>query len=166
MANINTARISTINGTIRVSGSVNSVGDGIHALGTVANRYQDVFAAQSTIGAFCESGLKTTDIGKHPEGTVVVWKNNTLVPCDKSNDPLVIGVIKHEKDEPIVLGAERILVVGKVKEGDFIITSKTVGHGKSAKWWNRRFGRVIAQALESTKENEKYSLIKAMIMKL
>ena len=163
MANISTPRISTINGTISVSGSINSVGDGIHALGTVTNRYQDLFAAQTTVGAFCESGLKTDGIGKYAEGTVVVWRNATLIPCDKSGDSMVIGVIKHNKDEPIILGCEKILVTGKVKEGDYIITSAIEGYGKAARWWNRKFGRVIAQALETTKDNEKYSLIKAMI---
>ena len=166
MANISTPRISTINGTISVSGSISSVGDSIHTLGTATNRYQELFAAQTTIGAFCESGLKTDGIGKYPDGTVVVWRNGALVPCDKSGDSMVQGVIKHGKDEPIVLGSEYILVTGKVKEGDYIITSKISGYGKAAKWYNRKFGRVIAQALENTKDNEKFSLIKAMIQNL
>lgn len=166
MANQNTPRISTLNGIINVSGSVNSVGDNIHSLGTVTNRYQDIFSAQTTIGALHESGLKTDGIGKYPDGTIVVWRNGTLVPCDKSGDNRVIGVVKNGKDEPIVLGAEYILVTGKVREGDYIITSKVEGYGKAARFWNRRFGRVIGQALENTKDNEKYSLIKTMIQNL
>ena len=166
MANITTARISTIEGTIRVSGSVNSVGDSIHTLGNETHRYQDLFSSQATIGAFHESGLKTEGIGKYPDGTIVVWRNGVLVPCDKSGDSMVLGVIKHNRDEPIVLGAEYILVVGKVKEGNFLIASNVEGYGKAAKWYNRKFGRIIGQSLENTKDNEKYSLIKAMIFKL
>jgi len=79
-----------------------------------------------------------------------------------------MGVIKHGKDEPIVLGAEPVLVTGKVKVGDFIVTSNKEGHGMAEKRGNfikkDLFGKVIAQALESAKGES--SLIKCMIRKM
>ena len=44
-----------------------------------------------------------------------------------------MGVSRKGKDEPIVLGAEPILVTGKVDVGDYIVSSKKIGHGKAVK---------------------------------
>ena len=81
---------------------------------------------------------------------------------------MVMGVIKQGKDEPIVLGAEPVLVTGKVEEGDYIVTSEVVGHGKAAKegyiFKKNLFGKVIAQALEAAEGDS--SLIKCMIRKM
>ena len=64
------------------------------------------------------------------EGTVLSLKNNTLCPCEKEADPLVMGVVSFNSNFPIILGAEPILINGKIKEGDYIITSNVKGHGK------------------------------------
>ena len=91
-----------------------------------------------------------------------------LVPCDKSEDTMVMGVIKEGKDEPIVMGAEPVLVTGDVKEGDFITTSTKQGHGKKLEngylLKKEMFGKVIAQALEDSSGES--SLIKCMIRKM
>ena len=112
--------------------------------------------------------MRTKDIGKLETGTIVSWKDGKCIPCCKSEDNMVMGVIKQGKDEPIVLGAEPVLVTGKVEEGDYIVTSEVVGHGKAAKegyiFKKNLFGRVIAQALESAEGDS--SLIKCMIRKM
>lgn len=153
---------------LQISGTMAPTGDAVHALGSEINRFADFHAVQSTIGAFFESGLKTKGMGKNETGTIVVWKNGTLVPCNKESDEFVMGVVKKGKDEPIILGAETILVTGKVEEGDYIVTSEKTGHGKATKrgWILKAdlFGKVIAQALESA--NGESSLIKAMIRKM
>lgn len=87
----------------------------------------------------------------------------------KDEDELVMGVVKHGKDEPIIMGAEYILVTGKVDEGDYLITSsKFPGHCKAIKrgvlFKKDLFGKVIAQALESSDGGN--VLIKAMIRKM
>jgi len=114
-------------------------------------------------------GLKTKSIGDNLTGTIVVWQQDKLVPCNKSEDELVMGVIKNGKDEPIVLGAEPVLVTGKVKVGDYIVTSDKIGHGKSVKRGyllkKDLFGKVIAQALEKSDDSES-CLIKCMIRKM
>ena len=101
-------------------------------------------------------------------GTIVVWKYNGCAPCEIDEDELVMGVAKNGRDEPIVLGAEPILVTGKVETGDYIVTSKKKGHGKAVKrgsiFKKDLFGKVIAQALEAG-EGESY-IIKAMIRKM
>ena len=150
---------------LQVSGTIGVLGDGDHALGTKANRFSDVFAVQTTVGAIFETGLTTEGIGKLETGTVVVWKDGKLVPSYKEQDKMVMGVTQEGKDEPIILGAEPILVTGKVKEGDFLITSDKLGHAKAqSDEYLLRTGTVIAQALESA-EGES-NLIKGMIRKL
>ena len=138
------------------------------SLGTSISKYADLYASQTTIGAFFETGLLTEDIGKNPTGTIVSWRNGKLIPSDFEGDHLVMGVIKNGKDEPIIFGAEPILVTGVVNEGDYIITSKKIGHGIGIerKWLFKRdvFGKVIAQALESASGES--SLIKCMIRKM
>jgi hypothetical protein len=151
-----------------VSASVYPTTDNNNTLGTVQNRFSDIFAAQTTIGAFFETGLKTDKIGENPTGTVVSWRNGKLVPSDTEGDEMVMGVVKNGKDEPIILGAESILVTGEVAEGDYIITSKKVGHGKGISrgflFKKDVFGKVIAQALEPS--NGESKLIKCMIRKM
>ena len=79
-----------------------------------------------------------------------------------------MGVIKNGKDEPLILGAEPVLVTGKVDVGDYIVTSNKVGHGKSIKRGyllkKDLFGKVIAQALENG--NGDSYLVKCMIRKM
>jgi hypothetical protein len=77
-----------------------------------------------------------------------------------------MGVVKSGKNEPIILGAEPILVTGKIKEGDFLITSSKKGHAKALGTLNLTGyrGRIIAQALEDF--SGETGTIKAMINKL
>jgi len=155
-------------GNIKVDGNIVPASDDTSTLGTPTKRWNDVFAVSTTTGGVFEVGLRTEDIGKLETGTIVSWKDGKCIPCCKSEDNMVMGVIKQGKDEPIVLGAEPVLVTGKVEEGDYIITSEVVGHGKAAKegyiFKKNLFGKVIAQALESAEGDS--SLIKCMIRKM
>ena len=65
----------------------------------------------------------------------------------KENDKKVFGVTKQGVCQPIVLGAEPVLVTGDVKVGDFITTSDKPGHGKRVS--QTIHGSVIAQAMEA-----------------
>ena len=151
------------------AGNIEPINDNSKSLGSSTKRWSDVFAAQSTIGGLFEFGLKTNNIGENLTGTIVSWHNGKLIPCYKEEDSTVMGVIKHGKDEPIILGAEHILITGKIKEGDFIVTSKKLGHGKAVKtkWFgiiNKSLtGKIIGQALEDA--NGESNLIKAYIYK-
>ena len=153
---------------IRSNGNLIPDTDDTNTLGTETHRWNDVFSVSTTTGGVFEVGLRTKDIGKLETGTIVSWKDGKCIPCCKSEDNMVMGVIKQGKDEPIVLGAEPVLVTGKVEEGDYIVTSEVVGHGKAAKegyiFKKNLFGKVIAQALESAEGDS--SLIKCMIRKM
>ena len=95
----------SISSSIDVSGSILPNADN-HAsfdLGSSSKRWNDVFAVQTTVGAVFETGLRSKGIGKEETGTIVVWRNGELVPCDKSEDTMVMGVVKQGKDEPIVM---------------------------------------------------------------
>lgn len=155
---------TTISGTLNISGSIIPNGDGTHEIGAASNRFGDVYAVQTTVGAVFETGLTTKGIEEYPTGTVLVWKDGKLKACDKNEDDMVMGVGKHGKQQPIILGAEPVLVTGKVEEGDWIVTSDKLGHGKAfkRKWWKRNTtGKIIAQALESC--DGESNLIKCMI---
>jgi hypothetical protein len=153
---------------LQVSGSIAPVGDNKHPLGNSSNRFSDVFAVQTTIGGLFETGLRTVGLSEYQTGTIVSWKIDKCVPCEVEEDELVMGVVKNGKDEPLILGAEPILVTGKVEVGDYIVTSNKKGHGKAIKrgsiFKKDLFGKVIAQALQSG-EGESYA-IKAMIRKM
>lgn len=153
---------------LRVGGDILPRTDNNSKLGSQNQRFEDLFAVQTTIGAFFETGLRTQGIGDLPTGTTVSWKDGKCVESYKSEDCMVMGVVKHGKHEPIIMGAEHILVTGKVNEGDYLVTSKVPGHCKGVKrgilFKKDLFGKVIAQALETN--NSKSKLIKAMIRKM
>jgi len=153
---------------LQVDGTIAPESDDSSNLGSASLRWADVFAVQTTTGGVFETGLRTKKIGDNPTGTIVSWDEDGLVPCDKNEDELVMGVIKNGKDEPIVLGAEPVLVTGKVNVGDYIVTSDKIGHGKSVKRGyllkKNLFGKVIAQALEGCDGDS--NLIKCMIRKM
>ena len=157
--------ISNTNSTF--TGNVIPNDDDTYDLGSETKRWQDLYAVKTTTGGIYEAGLETKGLKDLPLGTLVVWKDGKCVPCKKYADELVMGVA-GEKNEPIILGAEPILVTGNVKIGEYIITSEVEGHGESidSKYLLERnlYGKVIGQALESAKGES--SLIKCMIRKM
>jgi hypothetical protein len=160
----------SFSGSIQITGSLLPQGDAVRTLGTEQNRWADVYAQQTTVGAIFETGLTTRGIGEYPTGTVVVWEDGKVIPCITEEDNRVVGATLHGKDQPIIMGAEYVLVTGKVKEGDWIVTSSKMGHGRSAKikskWGFKRdlFGKVLGQALEDSDGDS--NLIKCFIKKL
>jgi hypothetical protein len=155
--------IASFSGSMEMTGSITPDNDGFRELGSDVLRWGDIHAVQTTVGAIFEYGLETEGIGKFKTGTVVCWHDGKLTPCQQENDSLVMGVVKEGKDQPIILGAEHVLVTGKVKEGDFLVTSNKFGHAKAAKLDDFRFGCVIGQALEDI--DSESGLIKCMINK-
>ena len=140
----------------------------IHSLGTDLKKWKDIYAVNTFFGGIHEINLETKGLDKMQEGTVLTLRNGIMCPCENEADPLVMGIVSKGENYPIILGAEPVLVTGKVKEGDYIITSKTKGHGKGINpqhiYDKQLFGKIIAQAIESGK-GESYT-IKAMIRKM
>jgi len=161
---------ASLSGSVSVTGSFVPNGDGVTEIGNAVTRWKDIHAIQTTVGAIFESGLTTEGIRRFPTGTLMVWQEGGLTPCTKSEDIMIMGVTKEGKDQPIVFGAEYVKVTGKVKIGDFIVTSTKVGHGKAAKtrkwlFFKRDlFGKVLGQALEPADGDS--SLIKCMVLKM
>ena len=143
-------------------------GDGKVGIGTDTPSYElDVNGTtRSTYyigGAYFEENASDNKIKFYPNGTVLVLdKDGALKPCEKENDSFVFGVSKRDFDQPIVLGAEPVLVTGPIKVGDYIVTSDKQGHGQAAK--EPKVGSAIAQAMENG-DGESYN-IKAMIRKI
>ena len=114
-------------------------------------------------GAYFEENASDSKIKFYPNGTVLVLdEEGSLKPCEKENDSFVFGVSKRDFDQPIVLGAEPVLVTGPIKVGDYIVTSDKQGHGQASK--EPKMGSAIAQAMENG-DGESYN-IKAMIRKI
>ena len=97
-------------------------------LGDEATPFNRVVAHELLTAGFHEANLRTEGIGENPTGTVCIWEGGKLVPCTKENSHMVMGVIKHKNHNPIVMGAEPVLVTGEVNEGDFLISSNVEGH--------------------------------------
>ncbi len=142
--------------------------DVTYTLGNKDNKWQQIFARDTFFGGIHEINLETEGLDKMQEGTVLSLQNGTMCPCEKEGDPLVMGVVSKGENYPIVLGAEPVLVTGKIEEGDYIITSKIKGHGKGINpkhiYDQQLFGKIIAQAIE--RGNDKSYTIKAMIRKM
>lgn len=160
----------SFSGSVQITGSILPQGDALRTIGSSDNRWLDIYAQQTTVGAVFETGLTTEGIGEYPTGTVVIWQDGKVIPCTTKEDNRVVGATLHGKDQPIILGAEFVLVTGKVKEGDWIVTSNKIGHGCAAKtkskWGFKRdlFGKVLGQALENSDGDS--NLIKCFIKKL
>ena len=142
--------------------------DVTYTLGDKDHKWRQIFAQDTFFGGIHEINLETEGLNKMQEGTVLSLQNGVLRPCKKEANPLVMGVVSKGKNFPIILGAEPVLVTGKIEEGDYIITSKIKGHGKGINpkhiYNQQLFGKIIAQAIE--KGNGKSYTIKAMIRKM
>tara|TARA_R110002153_G_C13173271_1_gene484297 strand:+ start:327 stop:926 length:600 start_codon:yes stop_codon:yes gene_type:complete len=137
-------------------------------IGASDKKFNDLFAVNTFFGGIHEINLETEGLDQMQEGTVLSLKNGILQPCEKDSDPLVMGIVSKGRNYPIILGAEPILITGKIKAGDYITTSKIKGHGKGVSpghiYSKLLFGKVIAQAIEDG-EGKSYT-IKAMIRKM
>ena len=100
------------------------------------------------------------------EGDVLVWSNKGLKKADLDACNCVTAVA-DKNGMPIVLGAEKIKVIGKVATNQFLVSSGVPGYARA---WNQTMcgnppiGTVIAQAMENKSETGE-GLIMAMIRK-
>ena len=152
---------------ITASAIITPAVDATYTLGVAGARFKDFFSVQTTIGALFETGLKTEGIKEYPTGTVLIWEGGKLKPSYKELDARVAGVSQYGKDEPIIMGAEPVLVTGEVQEGDWLVTSNKEGHATGISMESSPlaiYGKVIAQSLQSG--NGDSYIIKAMIRKI
>jgi len=140
---------------------------GTHNLGAFDKKWQAIFAEDTFFGGIHEINLETKGLDQLQPGTVLVSKAGKMVPCTTEADSLIMGIVSSGHNFPIILGAEPVLVNGPVYEGDYIITSNIIGHGKAVNpskiFELQLFGKIIAQSLETKTEG---GLIRAMIRKM
>ena len=160
--------LDNVNNILPNDDNVDGNGNTQKNIGSDTRKFNDLFAVNTFFGGIHEINLETEGLDQMQEGTVLSLKNGTLQPCEKDSDPLVMGIVSKGRNYPIVLGAEPILITGKIKVGDYIITSKIKGHGKGVNpghiYSKLLFGKVIAQAIEDG-EGKSYT-IKAMVRKM
>jgi len=158
-----------VNGSTEVNGNLNLGGtcnrSSLNSGGSVAEN-DDCRAGSLTTGAIIEANLQTPAerrserIARFSEGDVLCWAGEQLEKCDQPNDRLVQAVAGAD-GKPIVVGAERVRVLGPVTMGDILVASSVPGYAMVNN--DPRPGTVIGQALESFDGDA--GLIKAMIRK-
>ena len=134
---------------LTVAGNISASGNGYFAC-VIAGGYFEEKAASPTLAEYPTGSL------------VVIGCGGNLELSTKSNDKNVFGVTQNGVCQPVVLGAEPVLVTGDINVGDFITTSDTPGHGKKS--IDSVHGSIIAQSMESG-SGCSYSL-KAMVRKM
>jgi len=145
----NSVKIQTTTGGVCVTGDVCASGNG----------YFDCVIA----GGYFEEKAANDELAEYETGSlVVIGKDGKLILSTKRNDKNVFGVTQKGAKQPIVLGAEPVLVTGEIKIGDYITTSNKPGHGERST--NTIHGTIIAQALESG--NGESHIVKAMVRKM
>jgi len=149
IGNDNTGCVLTPNERLTVGGGVSASGNGYFAC-VIAGGYFEEKAANATLACY-------------PTGTlVVIGECGDLIQSTRENDKKVFGVTQNGVCQPIVLGAEPVLVTGDIKIGDYITTSDKPGHGRKTR--NPIYGSVIAQSMEAGAGDS--HLVKAMIRKM
>ena len=117
-------------------------------------------------GAYVEANLMTNEelrserIERFAEGDVLCWAGEQLEKCDQPNDRLVQAVAGID-GKPIVVGAERVRVLGPVTMGEILVSSSVPGYAMVNN--DPLHGTVIGQALEDLDSDS--GLIMAMIRK-
>jgi len=138
-----------INGCTSVVGDISASGNGY---------FTCVIA-----GGYFEEKVASPKLAQYPTGSIVViGKDGNLELATRENDTRVFGVTQSGAPQPIVLGAEPVLVTGDIKVGDFITTSTKSGHGKRS--IHTIHGTIIAQSMSAGTGDS--HLIKAMIRKM
>ncbi|MCA9999292.1 MAG: hypothetical protein KDE56_26200 [Anaerolineales bacterium] len=128
---------------------------------------EDCRSGSIVSGAYVESNLMSSQerqqnqVTRFSEGDLLCWGEEQLELCESEGSALVQAVA-DKNGRPIVLGAERIKVLGSVHKGDYLIASGTPGYAIATQ--NPTFGIVIAQALEDFDGSQ--GLILAMIRKM
>ena len=142
-------KLATYSAGASVTGNLSASGNG----------YFDCVIA----GGYFEEKAANDELAEYETGSLVVLgQDGELEISTRRNDRKVFGVTQKGSRQPIVLGAEPVLVTGKIRVGDFISTSDKPGHGQ--RMGDTFHGAVIAQAMESG-EGDSF-LIKAMIRKM
>lgn len=119
-----------------------------------------------TCGALVEANLQTQEeldagkIDRFTEGDALCWGIDQLELCSTANDRLVQAVA-DKSGKPIIIGAEKVKVLGPVQRGDILVASSVPGYAMVNN--DPKSGSVIAQALEDFDGGR--GLVKAMIRK-
>ena len=161
-----TALKATNNGAVEIyyddSKKLETINTGVCVTGHVCASGNGYFSCVIAGGYFEEKAANPSLAG-YPTGTIVsIGENGDLTKSTVMNDRKVFGVTQNGACQPIVLGAEPVLVAGDIKIGDYITTSSKPGHGMKATC--TLHGAVIAQAMEAGC-GDSY-LVKAMIRKM
>ena len=127
--------------------------DRLQDLGLESNRWRTVYCETLDSAGLHESNLADDSISKYNTGVVLVWQNGKMVPCSKFADHMRMGIAVKGNSSPLVQGAEPVLCTGEVTEGQYLVTSETIGHAvgvdRSYVVEHQLFDCVIGKALES-----------------
>ena len=127
--------------------------DRTYNLGREDARWRTVYCETLDSAGLHESNLADKEISEQETGTVMSWQNGKMVPCSKFADHMRMGIAVKGNSSPLVQGAEPVLCTGDVTEGQYLVTSETIGHAvgvdRSYVVEHQLFDCVIGKALES-----------------
>lgn len=127
--------------------------DRTYNLGREDARWRTVYCETLDSAGLHESNLADKEISEQETGTVMSWQNGKMVPCSKFADHMRMGIAVKGNSSPLVQGAEPVLCTGNVAEGQYLVTSETIGHAvgvdRSYVVEHQLFDCVIGKALES-----------------
>jgi hypothetical protein len=136
-------------GTLEMGGTINMNGYTIANCGALTEA--NLLSAQELAAGRSE---------RFEEGDLLCWSAAGLEKCTTENDQLVQAVADTE-GRPIIIGAERMKVLGPVKLGDILVASGVPGYAMVNN--DPPSGSVIGQALADF--DGEAGLVKAMIRK-
>ena len=125
--NVNT-ELDLYNGNLTCKTNINPDATTTYDLGTDALRWWNIYCETLDSAGLHEKNLANKEVSELPTGTVLVWINGKAVPSINYADYMKIGIAVEGSTSPLVHGAEPVLCVGEVNEGDYLVSSNKEGH--------------------------------------
>ncbi len=148
---------------INLHGDVKPGTDSVYDLGTAALRwtngyFDNLFYSGALNNSHQVENNKLLPVAEnYRQGVVLCMTKDGVKPSEKNNSNAVVGVFESKQKSVCTFGVYKVLVSGKVRKGDRLITAKH-GKAKRARFWERNS---FAIALEDKEEN--YDRILAFI---
>ena len=125
--NVNT-ELDLYDGNLTCKTNINPDATTTYDLGTDALRWWNIYCETLDSAGLHEKNLANKEVSELPTGTVLVWINGKAVPSINYADYMKIGIAVEGSTSPLVHGAEPVLCVGEVNEGDYLVSSNKEGH--------------------------------------
>ncbi len=131
-------------------------------LGTSSNRWQDAYFVDVYYSGALNNSHQVENnkllpiTKKYRQGTVLCMTKKGVRASSENNSGTVVGVFESKQKSVCTFGVYKVLVSGKVKKGNRLISAKN-GRARKARFWERNS---FAIALENGNNSKILSFIK------